>query len=338
LRLSLTSEWNNITPQGANMKQYTLAPAIVVILATCVASAQGPATITCPQQGEWDVLSVMMMQPSFTSAHYHLEGTTTTWNYSTNPPTTSSSKNFVYTNWQVTDSQNNKGRVYYIKDYQGLPPNNNTNTGPYYGYPWDVRTYDANYIYFWITENKWADPWSYKEALGSHVMTARCLFPGGQYSTFWSTPMGTSAHTTRYIIQPDPDPQPYSSQDCSKPSTNHDLLYAQTQVNSTYGGFVLNDDIHGGTIDLTILPVIYTWGCTDQTLNHCSNKEEFEFGVDASGNHYGWVQWEHWKNSNFNTSNPTNWVKQAVSVHDHLALDNLTKHFDGTPYFPCTPQ
>ena len=150
--------------------------------------------------------------------------------------------------------------------------------------------------------------------------------------------MGTSAHTTRYIIQPDPDPQPYSSQDCSKPSTNHDLLYAQTQVNSTYGGFVLNDDVHGGTIDLTILPVIYTWGCTDQTLNHCSNKEEFEFGADASGNHYGWVQWEHWKNSNFNTSNPTNWVKQAVSVHDHLALDNLTKHFDGTPYFSCTPQ
>jgi hypothetical protein len=74
---------------------------ISALFFSMTAFGQAPSTISCPSgSGDWDILSVMMMQPSLTSAHKHLEGTA----YHYNPPK-SPENAYVYTNWVVTNQQ-----------------------------------------------------------------------------------------------------------------------------------------------------------------------------------------------------------------------------------------
>jgi hypothetical protein len=56
--------------------------------------------------------------------------------------------------WTVMDSANNQ--FYWVKKAQA--------------YPWDVKKYDANLIYDWITEVSWTDPNNYKKHIGSNGM------------------------------------------------------------------------------------------------------------------------------------------------------------------------
>src|SRR5438045_3375642 len=54
--------------------------------------------------------------------------------------------------WSVMDSPNSQ--FYWVKSAQG--------------YPWDVKKYDANLIYDWVTEVSWTDPKNFKKHLRSN--------------------------------------------------------------------------------------------------------------------------------------------------------------------------
>jgi hypothetical protein len=313
----------------------TIVTAALALVLSSAAFAQAPSTITCPVSGEWDVLSVAKMQPSLLSAHEHLEGTT----YTVNEPNQNA---YMYTDWVVTNQSENKGEVYYIKDYQGLPPNNNS--APLYGYPWDINLYDDSFIYLSITENVWTDPWSYKifnngsgesNATYNLRLAGRCVVPGGENSTIWTTPgSGTGStlpYTSEYYFQPNPSDITNTSSDCTGAKEWESLGWVQTQVGTTQSGFTLTDTVNGTSIPLTILPVTYIYSCNTQNVNDCANREEFDYGIDSSKNAYGWVQWKHWTSDyNGDWGSPV----QTTTLNE-LVADDLSSGENGTPYFPC---
>jgi hypothetical protein len=287
--------------------------------------AQAPATISCTVgSGEWDVLSIMMMQPSFTGAHKHLEGTAYHYNPPSNPQPA-----FVYTNWQVTNQSLNQGKVNYVKTYQPLPGT----SSPLYGYPWDINNYDSTFIYLWITELNWGDPWSFKPFSQSTLKLApRCAVPGSANAVQW---MNSTQST--FTFHPNPVPSTnyhYDSTDCTQRASSTNLGWVQTAVGKTIAGFTLTDNTNGGQqIPLTFLPVTYLYNCQQQNAATCGSKEEFDYGFDASKNSYGWVQWTLWTDS----TNQSNFVNpDQKTVYDTMAADDLVNGKNGSVYFPCT--
>ena len=141
------------------------------------------STISC-QSGEWDILSVMMMDPGLASG-YHMEGLTN-----------GLPSSYVYTMWDPSQS-----KIYYVKNPQGNP--------------WDINIYDSNYIYQSVTElgmwhgvNHWNDPTSCRKFLnGAQNSTSelsmrwapRCAVPGGNNGTLWNPPPWTQP-TTRTTL------------------------------------------------------------------------------------------------------------------------------------------
>jgi hypothetical protein len=293
------------------------------LLLSLNAFSQAPATISCPAgSGDWDILSVMMMQPSLTGAHKHLEGTA----YHYNPPS-GNQKAYVYTNWVVTNQTYNQGEVRYVKTYQPLPGQ----TTPLYGYPWDINNYDDKYIYLWITELNWGDPWSFKPFNQSTVKLApRCIQPGNG-AVQWMSPTEST-----FTFHPDPNPSSnyhYDSTDCTQRSSSSQLGWVQTSVGKTFTGFTLTDNTNGGQpIPLTLLPVTYLYNCQSQNASNCGSKEEFDYGIDSAKNSYGWVQWRAWSDSTYQSNfvNP-----DQKTVHNILAADNLSLGENGSVYFPC---
>ena len=157
--------------------------AMCLPLAPC-AFGQIQSTISCPaENGYWDVLSVMMMDPGLAS-NYHMEGITG-----------GLPSSYVYTMW---DSSQDK--VYYVKNPQGNP--------------WDINLYDSSYVYQWVTElgvwngvNHWNDPTSCRKFNNgsqnsssdrSMRWAARCAVPGGRNSSFWNPPPSTQPNNTNY--------------------------------------------------------------------------------------------------------------------------------------------
>lgn len=159
------------------------------------AHAQIKYTTTCPS-GQWDVLSVSVLDPGLSTNYYmtgSLNGTSTAYKFTT---------------W---NQQENK--VYYVKNPQG--------------YPWDINLYDGNYIYQWITENVWGDPYTYKKFNnGSGSSTAdysfrwapRCGTPGSW--SVWNPPhrLFPTTHGSRSIPQTPPRIRiPQSNAPCPTP-------------------------------------------------------------------------------------------------------------------------
>jgi hypothetical protein len=294
-----------------------------ILLLSVSGFCQAPSTISCKAgSGQWDILSVMMMQPSLTQAYKHVQGTAYNYTLGTNQPS------YLYTNWAVTNQQQNQGQVTYVKTYQPLPNENS----PLYGYPWDVNNYDSSYIYLWITELNWQDPWSFKPFSESTVQLApRCAVPGNAVQ--W---MDSSQST--FTLHPNPVPPSnyeYNSTDCTQRSTTENLGWVQTSVGSTLTGqFTLTDQTNNNNpIPLTLLPVTYLYNCQSKNAGNCGSKEEFDYGIDSSKNSYGWVQWTLWEDStsHSNFGSPT-----QKTVNNVLAADNVSAGENGSVYFPCT--
>lgn len=51
------------------------------------------------------------------------------------------------------------------------------------GYPWDVKTYDKQYVYDRTTELSWTDPTTFKRFVKDLPMTQRCVFSWGPGAT-----------------------------------------------------------------------------------------------------------------------------------------------------------
>jgi hypothetical protein len=159
-----------------------------VALISSNALAQIQSTITCPSNppGQWDVLSVFVMDDSLNSA-YHMEG-----------QMLDGSSAYKFTTWKHTEN-----KVDYVKTKAG--------------HPWDIFLYDQQYIYHWITEasngpGDWNNQYHYKKdnnGLGqpdsdySFTWVARCAVPGS--SSFWITGDPAQKHTQHL-----PEPKLYS--------------------------------------------------------------------------------------------------------------------------------
>jgi hypothetical protein len=275
--------------------------------------SQIPSTITCPSgHSYWDVLSVMMMDPSLASG-YHMEGITN-----------GLPSSYVYTLWDQSQS-----KVYYVKNPQGNP--------------WDINLYDENYIYQWVTElddwngvNHWNDPTSCKKFNnGSQSSTSdlsmrwapRCAAPGGDNSSFWNPPPPAQSNNTNYdtyvdqILQPSPQ----------------NLGYSQLEVEPT-GTMTITD--HRATpaqsFSITTLPLQYTYSCSvSQNVNSCKFREVFDYGLDTNVNpvdnvkhSYGWVSWHYYTNSTAGTPDvAAKWVLANTSTSNQLMSGQVSLNF-----------
>lgn len=165
------------------------------------------------------------------------------------------------------------------------------------GYPWDIQLYDSNYIYLWITEWNWTNPYTFKKfALNYNMPLApRCAKAGYPGSTITVPNTYYEIHTS-----------------CNS-YTLANLRYA---VNEVWGPYYYS---FGGSLpsNMKTLVVSYRYNCSS-SYNNCSDKEEYYLGQ-----RYGLVQWVH-----YTLSNGT-YVEQQKSVFNQLASGSAT------PYFPC---
>jgi len=277
------------------------------------AFAQIQSTITCPSgHGDWDVLSVMMMDPGLASG-YHMEGITN------GLPSA-----YIYTIWDASST-----KLYYVKNPQGNP--------------WDINLYDSNYIYQWVTElddwdglNHWNDPTSCKKFNnGSEDSTAdfsmrwaaRCAAPGGNNSTFWNSPPPVQPNNTNYYTYLDQVLQPSAQ----------NLEYSRLKVKDT-GTMTITDNRANPPLSfsITTLPLQYTYSCSvSENLDSCQFREIFDYGLDTTVNpvdnikhSYGWVRWKYYTNSTGGNPNVSaKWVLSNTSTTDQLMAGGVNLNF-----------
>jgi hypothetical protein len=290
----------------------------VLALAACFALApkafaQIQSTTTCAAgHGYWDVLSVMMMDPSL-AAGYHMEGITN------GLPSA-----YVYTIWDPTQT-----KVWYVKNPQGNP--------------WDINLYDSNYIYQWVTElgewhgvNHWNDASSCKKFnSGSQSSTAdlsmrwaaRCAAPGGDNSTMWNPPPTTQPNNTNY----------YTYVDEVLQSSPQNLNYSRLKLLST-GTMNITDTRSNPpqTFSITTMPLQYTYSCSaENNIKSCQFREVFDYGLDTTVNpvdnvkhSYGWIRWRYYINSTGgNPKQDANWVLSNSSTSDELMAGQVGANF-----------
>lgn len=313
------------------MKPYKLAFVFgLLAVVTCSllapsAVAQIQSTISCPAgHGYWDILSVMMMDPSLASG-YHMEG----YNAQGDPSA------YVYTTW---DQGSNK--VYYVKNPQGNP--------------WDINLYDSQpsipqqgYIYQWVTEldgyngvNYWNDPTSCKKfnngnnsstADYSMRWAARCAAPGGTNSSIWNNDnVGQGAqYTTNYYL--------YLDKVIQNPNGSN-VLYANLQLLPTSTTNITDTrPATPQTFSITTLPLQYSYNCSvSGNLNSCKSQEIFYYGLDTTVNpvdgvkhSYGWVSWQLYANSTGgNPNEPANWGSPTqTTTNNYLVAGQVSINF-----------
>lgn len=296
------------------------------------------STYTCGS-GQWDILQLMRMQTTWADAHYYLKG-----------KALDGSNVLIFQ--AASDVQHDTkgqwigGKQNYIKNYALPPasppdpqdkcdsncgsyappemvPNATMNDTPeYWGYPADVDLFDGTYIYLWITETDWNNPYSFKKFNSgnsdySYRFAPRCGVPGqitlqnpvpAAYPK--DPPTKPSSPSTAFEILPanvytsngliDSSNETFTSADCKNPPKWDQLGYSYTQVNAPVGspGFAMNDTVNRQQRTLTYVPIVYWYNCDSGYLN-CANHEEFDYGYyPATGDYYGLVQWLHFTKTN----------------------------------------
>jgi hypothetical protein len=289
---------------------------LVVAMFAWPAASRAQATTTCPQ-GQWDMADVVMMDQSLRNANYHLEGLITS------PSDPTGTKSYLAESIPNTNN-NSTGKLQYVKTYQPVSGLSGT-----YGYPWDINLYDQNFIYLWVTEQTWSEPWAYKKFNSgssdySMQLTRRCVLPGDGATSLIivQPPSMNSSNNTHYIIQP--TTLTNSAADCKAASSTSDLKYARMEVQAPQSNFLFYDDVHGTQGDITVVPVYYDYTCVtgNGTNGDCKYREIFTYN-----NTYGWVKWDYYKWD----SAKGMWAWQKTSVHNHLKPDDGHSGI----YFPC---
>jgi len=145
-------------------------------------------------------------------------------------------------------------------------------TGTFYwvkgsnGYPWDVDTFDANYVYQSITEEDWNNASTYKQFVSAIPWMPRCInvpTASGKLSSITLTPEQSTFNI-------------HSS--CSSYTTQN-LNYV---VNEIWGPY--NESFGDSTTEPTLV-LSYRYAC-DSSYSNCMYKETFALQENA-----GLVQW-----------------------------------------------
>jgi len=195
--------------------------------------------------------------------------------------------------WTVMDSAQNN--FYWIKNAQG--------------YPWDVKKYDANLIYDWITEVSWTDPKTFKKHLGSNGMgyplTPRFVpyTVGAVASRLWQIKIPSSS--TNFEIHDTPG-------NCSAYHKSN-LGYAKTEVWGPYYES-LGGDLPPNT---ETLHLNWMWSC-DSSYRNCQTKEVYTL-MQVYGN----VRWQNYK------------LVNGQYVLKQTSLRNVVTSGTITPVHPC---
>jgi hypothetical protein len=242
------------------------------------------------------------------------------------------------------DNEWTGGKQNYIKNY-ALPPNGtgattqvtpaqtppyeppeyapvatNGDNPEYWGFPADVDLFDTNYIYLWITEIDWNNPYSFKKFNSdnndyNYRFAPRCGVPG-QVTLYNPAPdynpqgQPTNNPSTAFEILPSnvyqsggqyngdiiSTNETFTSSDCTNGFAWDDLGWSFTQVNTTETGFSMKDTVNGQR-SLDYLPIVYWYNC-NSSYGSCSHHEEFDYGYyPSTGDYYGLVQWLHFTGS-----------------------------------------
>lgn len=164
------------------------------------------------------------------------------------------------------------------------------------GYPWDVKSFDENYVYDRATELNWNDPTSFKRFNVDLPMTMRCVTVGkaGQAIRVAST-------DTKYGF--------YSN--CSRYHTGT-LNYV---VNTLTTPKLIAAGGNMGAISTRLFK--YHYNC-DSSYANCADLEVFSLGYQI-----GLYDWKYYKAQN------GKWVLQQESV-----INNMDGG-QATPYLPC---
>jgi hypothetical protein len=152
--------------------------------------------------------------------------------------------------WTVMDSTH--GKFYWVKSAKA--------------YPWDVKRYDANFIYDWVTEVSWTDPKNYKKHLGSNGMGYPITPPLVSYTVGASASMLSQikipSSSTNFEIHGTPG-------NCTSYHKSN-LGYAKNEVWGPYyeslGGDLPNN--------AETLHINWMWSC-DSSYNNCATKEVY---------------------------------------------------------------
>ena len=192
--------------------------------------------------------------------------------------------------WTVMDSA--QSQFYWVKNSKG--------------YPWDVKKYDAKFIYDTITEINWTDPRAYKKHIGpngkGYPLTPR----------FVSYVPGAPAKILSSILIPPSGTKFEIHSSCSKYTTSN-LGYAKTEV---WGPFyeTLGGDLPPNT---ETLHLNWLWSC-DSSYKNCKTKEQFTLMKV-----YGNVKWNNYQ------------LQHGKYVLVQSSLRNIVQPGSVTPVHPC---
>jgi len=165
------------------------------------------------------------------------------------------------------------------------------------GYPWDVDTFDSNFIYHRSTELKWSDPTTFKRQAQDMPIAPRCIAIKGAGPN-----IGIPPNATAYKFYS--NCQPYQSAN---------LSYV---VNSVSKASLVDTGGNLGKVKTRYLT--YEYAC-DSSYANCGYME-----VYALGKNIGLYDWKYYINQS------GSWVLRQESVINQFALGQTT------PYFACT--
>jgi hypothetical protein len=165
------------------------------------------------------------------------------------------------------------------------------------GYPWDVKSFDTQYVYDRTTELSWNDPQSFKRFDQDMPITKRCVKIGKAGAAI----KVTSANTSYGF---------YKS--CAKYQSGT-LNYAWNTLTSPK---LIGTPGNMGQISTRLFK--YHYDC-DSTYANCHDMEVFSLGYQV-----GLYDWKHY------TSQNGKWVLQQESSINNFDVGQTT------PYLPCT--
>ena len=164
------------------------------------------------------------------------------------------------------------------------------------GYPWDVNTFDQNFVYHRSTELKWVDPTTFKRQVNDMAISPRCV----------------SSHGAGPSLQIAPAQSTYQFYSNCQPYQTANLSYVSNSISKATS---VNTGGNLGTVTTRYLT--YKYAC-NSTYSSCGYMEVF-----ALGKNVGLYDWKYYINQN------------GVMVLKQESVINNFSVGASTPYFAC---
>jgi hypothetical protein len=165
------------------------------------------------------------------------------------------------------------------------------------GYPWDIKTFDSNFVYDRTTELSWTDPTEFKRFNNDLPMSKRCI----PVKKSTSSIKISSANTN------------YTSYANCQPTKTQNLGYV---VNTISPPTMVNTGSNLGSVKTRYFT--YKYSC-DSSYSNCAYQEVFSLGYGL-----GLYDWKYYVNQG------------GILVQTQESVINQFDSGSATPYLPCT--